>query len=100
MGFDLEHRYASIGERTDHVCTGNAAYRVDTLSRVGLFDETLGYGYDNDMSYRLTAAGSRLSFCREARSLHRWREGLRGYWSSSTASGTGDSISLRSTRNV
>ena len=30
------------------------------LHRVGLFDEQLGYGYDNDMSYRLRAAGHRL----------------------------------------
>ena len=50
MGLDLEQRYASIADGdTDHVCTGNAAYRVEALHRVGLFDESLGYGYDNDM---------------------------------------------------
>jgi hypothetical protein len=46
---------------------------------VGLFDETLGYGYDNDMSYRLAAAGYRLLFCRDAVSVHHWREGVRAY---------------------
>ena len=80
MGFDLEQRYASIpGRETDHVCTGNAAYRLDALRRVGLFDESLGYGYDNDMSYRLRDAGCRLVFCRDAKSVHRWREGLANY---------------------
>jgi GT2 family glycosyltransferase len=80
MGLDLEQRYAAIaGRETGHVCTGNAAYRADALRRVGLFDDSLGYGYDNDMSYRLQAAGHRLAFCRDARSLHRWRDGLRGY---------------------
>jgi glycosyltransferase involved in cell wall biosynthesis len=80
MGLDLEDRYAQMpGGHTDHVCTGNSAYRADALRRVGLFDESLGYGYDNDMSYRLAAAGYRLAFGRRARSIHHWREGLAGY---------------------
>jgi len=80
MSLDLEQRYAAIdGPETGHVCTGNAAYRATALHQVGLFDESFGYGYDNDMSYRLRAAGYRLRFCRDARSVHRWREGLSGY---------------------
>jgi hypothetical protein len=80
MGLDLEQRYAAIARRdSGHVCTGNTAYRADALQRIGLFDETLGYGYDNDVSYRLLAAGYRLRLCRDARSIHRWREGLAGY---------------------
>ena len=79
MGMDLEQRYASVHGHPDHVCTGNTAYRASALHEVGLFDDSLGYGYDNDLSYRLQAAGYRLSFCREARSRHRWREGLSGY---------------------
>ncbi len=77
---DLELRYAATDERDmEHACTGNTAYRAKALAEVGGFDETLGYGYDNDMSYRLRAAGHRLVMCRAARSRHRWREGLRGY---------------------
>jgi len=80
MGLDLEQRYSRIaGRYVDHVCTGNSVYRAAALHRVGLFDETLGYGYDNDMSYRLGAAGYRLVFCREARSVHRWREDMSSY---------------------
>jgi hypothetical protein len=80
MGLDLEQRYEAIdGPETSHVCTGNSAYRADALRKVGSFDETLGYGYDNDLSYRLRASGYRLLFCREARSVHRWRDGLWGY---------------------
>lgn len=81
MGFDLEQRYDALRSgRTSHVCTGNAVYRAEALRNVGLFDERLGYGYDNDMSYRLLQAGYGLVYCGEARSVHRWREGLRGYW--------------------
>lgn len=80
MNLDLEQRYSWIrGDDTTHVCTGNSAYRAEALHRVGLFDETFGYGYDNDISYRLQDAGYRLRFCRTAQSVHRWREGLVGY---------------------
>jgi GT2 family glycosyltransferase len=79
-GLDLERRYAAIrGAAIDHVCTGNTAYRVEALRRIGGFDETLGYGYDNDLSYRLTAAGERLVFRRDARAVHHWRESARDY---------------------
>lgn len=80
MGRDLELRYARIGGgETDHVCTGNSVYRASALHGVGLLDEDLGYGYDNDLSYRLLAAGHCLSFVPEAKSVHFWREGLAGY---------------------
>ena len=79
-GMDLEQRYAAIGEGpTNHVCTGNSAYRAEALHKAGLFDESFGYGYDNDMSYRLMHAGYALRFCPGAKSVHRWRETLRGY---------------------
>jgi len=80
MGRDLEHRYSRIrGPFVDHVCTGNTAYRTRALHQVSLLDERLGYGYDNDLSYRLHARGYRLAFCRDAISVHCWREGFRGY---------------------
>jgi len=90
MGFDLEQRYAAIeGPETSHVCTGNSAYRAEALRNVGLLDETFGYGYDNDLSYRLRDAGYRLIFCRDAQSVHRWREGLSGYLSQQYGFGYG-----------
>lgn len=79
MALDLAQRYASLTEDSDHVCTGNTAYRASALREAGLLDESLGYGYDNDLSYRLRAAGYRLAFCRAARSRHQWREGVTGY---------------------
>ena len=79
MALDLEQRYDRLTGDVNHVCTGNTAYRADALAAVGLLNESLGYGYDNDLSYRLAAAGYRLRFCRDARSRHRWREGWSGY---------------------
>ena len=89
-GMDLEQRYAAIGEGpTDHVCTGNSAYRAEALHKAGLFDESFGYGYDNDMSYRLMRAGYALRFCPGATSVHRWRETLRGYLAQQYGQGYG-----------
>ena len=80
MGRDLEWRYSRMSSGvTDHVCTGNTAYRASALHAVGLLDEALGYGYDNDLSYRLCAAGHRLAYCRDAVSVHHWRDDAAGY---------------------
>lgn len=80
MALDLEQRYARIDRGvSDHVCTGNVVWQLEAIHKVGLLDESLGYGYDNDLSYRLTAAGYRLVIRRDATSVHRWREGLTGY---------------------
>jgi hypothetical protein len=79
MGLDLAQRYQQLGPWTNHVCTGNSVYRKSALLEIGLFDETLGYGYDNDVSYRLVHAGYRLAFRAQATSTHYWREGLMNY---------------------
>ena len=87
---DVEQRYAAIGAGiTSHVCTGNSAYRARALCEAGLFDESFGYGYDNDMSYRILKAGYALRFCPEAESVHRWRETLRGYLNQQYGQGYG-----------
>lgn len=80
MGLDLEQRYARLADgRTDHVCTGNTLYRTEALASIGGFDESFGYGYDNDVSYRLREAGYELRLCRDAKSQHHWREGFWPY---------------------
>jgi mycofactocin glycosyltransferase len=80
MGLDLQARYQPMLTRdVNHVCTGNSVYRLTALAQVGFFDESLGYGYDNDLSYRLVDAGYRLVICPSARSVHHWRDGWRAY---------------------
>jgi len=79
MALDLAQRYERIAGPTDHVCTGNTAYRKQALFDAGLFDETMGYGYDNDISYRLGAAAYQLVIRPRARSVHHWRASMRGY---------------------
>ncbi len=80
MALDLEQRYERIDKGdTDHVCTGNVVWRRAAIEQVGGLDETLGYGYDNDLSYRLVNAGYRLVICPSATSIHRWRDGWLEY---------------------
>jgi GT2 family glycosyltransferase len=80
MGYDVEARYDSIGSKyVTQVCTGDTAYRRSALDKVGLFDPTFKYGYDNDMSYRLQEAGYKLVFRKDALCDHYWREDLKGY---------------------
>jgi hypothetical protein len=90
MALDLEQRYEGIAAGdTDHVCTGNVLWRRGAILAVGGLDESLGYGYDNDLSYRLGAAGYRLRICRDARSHHGWRDDLVGYLSQQYGFGYG-----------
>ena len=80
MGLDLAERYAAMAvPATGHVCTGNSAYRLEALRAVGFFDESFGYGADNDMSYRLASAGYGLRFRASASAVHHWRESLWDY---------------------
>jgi cellulose synthase/poly-beta-1,6-N-acetylglucosamine synthase-like glycosyltransferase len=80
MGYDVEARYDSIGSKcVTQVCTGDTAYRRSALDKVGLFDPSFKYGYDNDMSYRLQEAGYKLVFRKDALCDHYWKEDLKGY---------------------
>jgi len=80
MGLDLQQRYSQLDKRhVDHVCTGNTAYRAIALTAAGLFDEDLGYGYDNDISYRLVRAGHRLVIREDATATHEWRDDIVGF---------------------
>ena len=81
MGRDLEQRYLRMGAGdVDHVCTGNTAYRASALrERRTSSMKRLGYGYDNDLSYRLAARGHRLAYCPDALSTHHWREEFAEY---------------------
>jgi cellulose synthase/poly-beta-1,6-N-acetylglucosamine synthase-like glycosyltransferase len=77
---DLRLRHGRLRNRTtDHVCTGNTLYRAAALEAVGPFEERLGYGYDNDMSYRLVIGGWSLRIVDSARAIHHWRESAAGY---------------------
>lgn len=73
------HRGDESPVPVDHVCTGNTIYRKGALDSVGGLDESLGYGYDNELSYRLGKAGHALLLCSDASAIHHWKQTLGGY---------------------
>jgi glycosyltransferase involved in cell wall biosynthesis len=79
MGYEVESRFRKAPVEVDHLYTMNTAYRRSALEAVGLFNEEMRVGYDNDMSYRLKAAGYRLLLQKDARCRHLWRDDLGGY---------------------
>jgi succinoglycan biosynthesis protein ExoA len=78
-GLDLEDRYARLRPPVEQAASGNTLYLASALREVGGFDEALGYGYDNDLSYRLRQAGHELRLRPDARAVHHWRPTLYGY---------------------
>ncbi len=90
MGYDVEARYDAIDTRyVTQVCTGDTAYRRSALEKTGLFDTSFKYGYDNNMSYRLLAAGYRLVFRKDAVCDHYWKADLMSYIRQQYRSGIG-----------
>lgn len=79
-GYDFERRYDDIKEKyVTHVDTGNTAYRRSALEKVGLFDTSFIYAYDNDMSYRLLKKGYLLVFKKDAFCDHYWKSNIKSY---------------------
>ncbi len=76
-GYHYELRQSRMPLYVDAVGNGNTAYRRQTIIQVGLFDEGVEVGEDTDMSQRLTSAGYRLVFNKDARCQHYWRDNLR-----------------------
>ncbi len=79
-GLELEDRYDRIaGKFVDHVSTCNTAYRADLIRKVGGFSEQMYYGYDVDMSYRITKAGYKILLLKKIGCDHYWKESFTSY---------------------
>lgn len=74
-GYNVEYRQSKIkGEFVDHLSTTNVIYRKSVLDKVGLFDPEFRYGQDNEISYRIIAAGYKLVLSKKTFCLHFWPE--------------------------
>jgi len=69
MNNKLESIFAKFGIGTHHfenplpyLITANAAYRMDVLKEIGLFDETFFSGGDVDLSWRIVKKGYKLHY--------------------------------------
>lgn len=79
-GYNVEFRQSRIkGEIIDHLSTTNVIYRKSVLDKIGLFDPEFRYGQDNEVSYRIAAAGYKLILSKKTFCLHFWPESFMGF---------------------
>ena len=79
-GYNVEYRQSKIkSESVDHLSTTNVIYRKSVLDKIGLFDPEFRYGQDNEMSYRIIAAGYKLILSQKTFCLHFWPESFTGF---------------------
>lgn len=79
-GYNVEYRQSRIGdESVDHLSTTNVIYRKPVLDKIGLFDPEFRYGQDNEVSYRIIAAGYQLILSKKTFCLHFWPESFMGF---------------------
>ncbi|MFN8557805.1 MAG: glycosyltransferase [Dehalococcoidia bacterium] len=75
---DARYRYAGREQDADTVNYG--AYRRDVFDRIGLFDESLSWVEDDELNYRLRAAGGRLVVSPRIRVTYYARPSLGALW--------------------
>ena len=79
-GYNVEYRQFKIeGDFVDHLSTTNVIYRKAVLDKIGLFDPEFIYGQDNEVSYRIIAAGYKLVLSKKTFCLHFWPESFMGF---------------------
>lgn len=79
-GYNVEYRQSKIkGESVDHLSSTNVIFRKAVLDEVGLLDPEFRYGQDNELSYRIVAAGYKLILTKETSCLHFWPESFTGF---------------------
>ena len=78
---DLGPRWALARPRrpVPYLVSASMVVRRPVFAALGGFDETLRWGEDVDLSWRLDAAGHRLVYQPEARARHEHRTGLRDF---------------------
>lgn len=76
---DARYRYAETAGEVDTINYG--VYRRSVFERIGLFDESLQWVEDDELNYRLRAAGGRLFLDPRIRVDYLARPSLRALWS-------------------
>ncbi|MDP8256476.1 MAG: glycosyltransferase [Candidatus Alcyoniella australis] len=79
-GYEVEYRQDQVQRFVPHITSANALYRREAFQIVGRFNEQLVNScLDVDFNQRLTAAGYKLAFVRQARVRHHYKGSFLDY---------------------
>ncbi len=88
IGFESEDRYDQMESKyVDFITSTCTAYRKEVFSQVGLFNEKLKRGSDEDLAQRASKAGWKIVLRKNAVCYHEWVSSVRRYFKKQMANG-------------
>jgi len=89
IGFESEDRYDQLKSKyVDFITSTCTAYRREVLNQVGLFNEELKRGSDEDLAHRASEVGWRIVLRKDAVCYHDWTFSVKRYFKKQMANGT------------
>ena len=87
-GFESEDRYDQMKSKyVDFITSTCTAYRREVLSQVGLFNEELKRGSDEDLAQRASKVGWKILLRKDAVCYHDWTSSVKRYFKKQMANG-------------
>jgi len=81
VGFESEDRYDQMKSKyVDFITSTSTAYRKGVFDQVGLFNEVLKRGSDEDLAQRASKAGWKIVLKKEALCYHDWSSSVKKYF--------------------
>jgi len=88
IGFESEDRYDQMKSKyVDFITSTCTVYRKELFNQVGLFNEELKRGSDEDIAQRASKAGWKIVLRKDAVCYHEWVSSVRRYFKKQMANG-------------
>jgi len=88
IGFESEDRYDQMKSKyVDFITSTCTAYRREVFSQVGLFNEELKRGSDEDLAQRASKVGWKIVLRKDAVCYHDWASSVKRYFKKQMANG-------------
>ena len=88
VGFESEDRYDQMKSKyVDFITSTCTAYRREVFNQVGLFNEELKRGSDEDLAQRASEAGWKIVLRKDALCYHDWVSSVKRYFKKQMANG-------------
>lgn len=88
IGFESEDRYDQMKSKyVDFITSTCTAYRREVFNQVGIFDEELKRGSDEDLAQRASKVGWKIVLRKDAVCFHDWVSSVKRYFKKQMANG-------------